>query len=97
MKMIASEKQLEVGVSLDTAVNEVSEMVAALVALREADISFARTGIEAVVNYCKGAHPIHANNVEVMGHRLRQKGSELFMFFLLFSRFTEPFFSFRTD
>lgn len=74
MKMVNTIDQLEVGVSLDHAVNEVSNMVAALVTVREADIYFVRNGIETIVEYCNASNPIHADNVEALGHRLRQKG-----------------------
>ena len=73
MKMMNTE-QLTPGVPLDQVVHEVKGLLSALVALRDADISFAKNGIETLVNYCNGSHQVHIENLEALGQRLRYKG-----------------------
>lgn len=74
MKAMKSSEQLAQGPPLDQATNEIKGLISALVKLRDADIAFAKNGIESIVNYCNGAHQVHANNLEALGHRLRFKG-----------------------
>ena len=75
MKMMNTPEQLTPGVALDQVAHEIQGLLSALVALRDADITFAKNGIETLVHYCNGSHQVHIENLEALGQRLRYKGN----------------------